>query len=213
MKWREDQRFDCETYLETLAMGIHSPVAEEHVNSCPFCHGIYHGGTEEFPLSLKEAAEKMREEKKRKARRKFLARVGIAAACVGLVGLGYTASEFAESRKADPVLTNHRAAMARLDSLWTSKGVPGIAARLARASDSHAVEILEWIGDRGHVALYPLVVDSLADSRARASHAAYGVLLRMDRATIDGLAPHIRQVQPQMKESWMIPMIDDLLDQ
>ena len=189
MKWKKEQTFDCETYLQTLAMGIHSPVAEEHVANCNFCRDIYHGGSEEFPLSLKEAADAMRAEKKRKARRKFFMRSGLVAA--GLAGgllLGVSFPEKGESAKPSPVDSLIATDFSRLDALYGRSGRSAVESRLNQASTHQAKAILNWIQERGHASMYDLLCQALTDPRSQIRIWSLFYLRRIDRVA---LKPHV----------------------
>ena len=193
MKWKKEQTFDCETYLQTLAMGIHSPVAEEHVANCNFCRDIYHGGSEEFPLSLKEAADAMRAEKKRKARRKFFknaAQVGAAMVIASFITAQFVTTT--ESNQPRGIRTHLKADLAGLTGSYSAQGRSGVESWLA-PNDQERIEVfLEWLGRKRDPLLYDLAVRYLQDSRAPIQKAALLALLSFD--PVD-LKPHLADLQ------------------
>ncbi len=193
MKWKKDQRFDCETYLETLAMGIHSPVAEEHVANCNFCRDIYYGGTDEFPNSLKDEAARIRAEKKRKARRKMLRLTGGLAASL-LLGVAVGRSTvFRDSKSTipNPARTLWLNTNASWDALWSSKGRPGIENRLVTLDTDDTVLFCYWVADRRYVALYDLLVAHLLSGSEPVQTAALLGLREVD--PVD-LKPHLESI-------------------
>ena len=172
MKGLPDQDWTCEVYLKAWVVGCREEDSfiTQHVNECPFCRGIIHGGTDEFPISLVEETQQRLAAQRQLRRRRFLA--AAAGGLVGLIGaaiLGRTVIFNAADRQ-------WTVDMANLDAFRAAQGDKGVIKAFAAANENDAINMLFWIRDRAIVSLYGVPVSALADSRGPVRVAAMAAL-------------------------------------
>ena len=201
MKWTKDQHYHCQTYLMAWGAGQRSRKTEDHIRNCPFCNDIVFGGSEEFPLSLEEAALQLRAENRRKARRKFIKRAGVAAAALFVVAGGISqVTRPSKSSAPNDVRTSILQDETFLDAQFGNGGKARIANLMETGGDELHCRTLAWIRKRKHASLYDLLCESLKRSNPRIRDRALSELMSIDR---NALKPHLNiilEAQSRIKD-------------
>ena len=189
MKGLPDQDWTCEAYLKAWVVGgrEEGSCITQHVNECPFCYGIIHGGTDEFPISLVEETQQRLAAQRQLKRRRFLA-----AAAGGLVGL-VSAVIYARTVIFNAADRQWNVDMSNLDAFHAAQGDKGVIKAFAAANENDVINMMFWIRDRGLTSLYALPVSALGDSRDRVRKTAAGVLFVLPPADLKPYLPAVQQ--------------------
>lgn len=176
MKTNAPGPFSCEIYIKSWELGYRDGSAKRHIDNCPFCGPIVHGGTAEFPLSAAEQAKLNIANRKRMKRRGFLKRATIAASFVGLSFLGFNLLSESESTNQATIQAELTVDFASLDAAYATLGRNKIETFANHNNLSIANRTRFWICSRGHTSMYDLVCAGLADPRERVSFFAYNLV-------------------------------------
>ncbi len=147
------------------------------------------------------------------ARRQFFRRTAVAIGIVGITALGL--NRFVGESETAPSLSSVDAILVAeygiLDTLYASSGRPRIVARLLNGTEEKRNVALSWIGDRGHVALYDLVCNSLQDRFIQTRLTALRVLQSIDPVALKPVQGVIESTLGSIKHAKLRTRIEDLI--
>lgn len=191
--------FSCEIYIKSWEIGYRHGSTKLHIENCPFCAPIVHGGTEEFPLSAAEQAKLNIADRKRKARRLFFKKTAVAATLVAASIVGFDQfRNTAESVNPNTMNAAISVDFATLDGAYATLGRGKIESYASHTNHAIANRTLFWIETRGHSNMYDLVCAGLFNQKTEVSDYACHILSRID--PVD-LKSHVALIESAMKQS------------
>ena len=211
MRSSDPDEFGCEIYLKAWELGHRSASTMRHVDRCPFCRPLVHGGTEEFPRSIHDEVDHRRNAARRQRRRFFLKGAAAAAGLVAVSLVGLSRFDVSRSTSPAPVLTKIQMNYQSFDVAYASQGRVRIEQILASGSTTKAADLLQWIAERGHQPLYDLVCQSLVDPRRTVPMVSAQVLMNMDPVNLKPQLPLLYETVPSIKNKALRQIVERLV--